>query len=161
MSKRKIKQKTAYKVSPEKKIKWRRRDLKRFVFTLIILFGVGGLGLAAFKKNYNISHDLSVIGQGIPSVVQIHDPQCKLCIQLRSNAKVAMARIADENLLFRVTDITTPEGRRLQRLHRVPNVTLLLFDRDGKLNRSLNGVKSDDVLHKAFLAQINRKVISL
>ena len=161
MSKRKQKNKAASKISPEilsqKKAKRRIRNIRRFVMILAVLVMAGGTGFTAFKNNYDISHDLSVIGQGIPTVVQIHDPKCQLCLRLRSNANSAMARIAGDDLLFRVADVTTPEGRRLQRIHNVPNVTLLLCDRDGKLNRSLNGVKSDDVLHQAFVAHISRR----
>jgi hypothetical protein len=159
MSKRK--QKTASKLSPEilskKKSQRKKRGLLRSVIVLVVLVSAGGAGFTAFKNNYDISHDLSVIGQGIPTVVQIHDTTCPLCLKLRSNASSAMARIADENLLFRVADVTTPEGQRLMRKYDVSKVTLLLFDRDGKMNRSLNGVKEDDVLHQAFLAHINRR----
>jgi hypothetical protein len=159
MSKRK--QKTAPKILPEvlskKKSQRKKRDLLRFVFVLVVLISVGGAGFAAFKNNYDISHDLSVIGQGVPAVVQIHDTTCNLCLTLRRNASSAMAKFSDEDLLFRVADVSTPEGQRLMRKYDVSKVTLLLFDRDGKMNLSLNGVKDDDVLHQAFLAHINRR----
>lgn len=161
MSKRNQKHKPASKQTPEvianKKAKKRIRNICRTVIVLAVLVSVGGFGFSVFKKNYDISHDLSVIGQGIPTVVQIHDPKCQKCLQLRRNANSAMARIADGDLLFRVADVTTQEGRRLQSKYSVPNVTLLLFDRDGKLNHSLNGIKSDDILHQAFLAHVNRR----
>lgn len=159
MSKRK--QKTTSKLSPEtlskKKSQRKKRDLLRFVFVLVALISIGGAGFAAFKNSYDISHDLSVIGQGIPTVVQIHDTTCKLCLRLRSNANSAMDSFSDKDLLFRVADVSTPEGQRLMRKYDVSKVTLLLFDRDGKMNRSLNGVKDDDVLQQAFLAHINRR----
>jgi hypothetical protein len=161
VSKRNHKHKLASKQTPQvlfnKKAKRRMRDICRTLILLAVIVPLTGFGFYEFKKNYDISHDLSVIGQGVPTVVQIHDPKCQLCLQLRRNANSAIARIAGDDLLFRVADVTTHEGRRLQRKHKVPNVTLLLFDRDGKLNRSLNGVKGDDVLHQAFLAHINRK----
>jgi hypothetical protein len=148
---------SASKTLSKKKSKRQFVSIIRSVMVLVVLVMVGGAGITALNNNYDTNHDLSVIGQGIPTVVQIHDPQCQLCVRLRSNANAAIARIADEDILFRVADVTTPEGRSLQRKHNVPHVTLLLFDKDGKLNRSLNGVKTDDELHQIFLAHINRR----
>lgn len=161
MSKRNQKNKSpskqAPKISPNKKAKRRLKTIFRSVAALVVLVLVGGFAFSEFKKDYDTSHDLSVIGQGIPTVVQIHDTTCSLCLKLRSNASSAMAKIADESLLFRVADVSTPEGQRLMRKYDVSKVTLLLFDRDGKMNRSLNGVKDDDLLHQEFLAHINRR----
>ena len=116
---------------------------------VVVLVGSLGAGLAAFKHNYDITHNLADIGQGKPVVVQIHDPSCQLCLQLRKNASAAVDRL-DGQILFRVADITTPQGRALQRRHDVENVTLLLFDGRGKLRNVLNGVKSDELLHRSF-----------
>jgi hypothetical protein len=165
MSKHKQKHKGSTKVSPaissrnslQKKAKHRIRTIRRSVMVLVVLVMAGGAGFTAFKNNYDIAHDLSVIGQGVPTVVQIHDTKCPLCLRLRSDANSAMVRFSDEDLLFFVADVTTPEDQGLMRKYNVSKVTLLLFDRDGKLNRSLNGVKSDDVLHQAFLAHISRR----
>jgi hypothetical protein len=80
----------------------------------ISLAVVVGFGLAAFKRSYDDSPDLSVIGKGVPTVVQEHDPGCSLCNQLRSIASAAAERFGDR-LLYRIADINTPEGRHLQR----------------------------------------------
>ncbi|MCP4767260.1 MAG: hypothetical protein GY875_13415 [Gammaproteobacteria bacterium] len=125
------------------------REIRLFSLWFVLLAGVIGSGLAAFKYSYDTSHDLSVIGKGVPAVVQIHDPDCPLCNQLRRNANAAAKRFG-ERLLYRIADISTSRGRQLQRRHDVPNVTLLLFDGDGELRKVLNGVKSDDVLYRAF-----------
>jgi len=131
------------------------REIRQFTLWFALLASVVGSGLAAFKYSYDASHDLSVIGKGVPAVVQIHDPDCPLCNQLRRNASAAAERFG-EHLLFRIADISTPKGRQLQRRHDVPNVTLLLFDGDGQLRKVLNGVKSDDVLERAFEAHLHR-----
>jgi hypothetical protein len=165
VSKRKQKSQTSSKKSPaissatasKKKSKRRIGSIIRSVVALVVLVMAAGAGITALNNNYDTNHDLSVIGQGLPTIVQIHDPSCQLCIRLRSNAKSALGRIAGEDVLFRVADITTPKGRLLQSKHNVPHVTLLLFDRDGKLSRTLNGVKTDDFLHQAFLAHINSR----
>jgi len=133
--------------------KW--REIRRFTLVFALLAGVVGSGLAAFKYSYDISHDLSVVGKGIPAIVQIHDTSCALCNQLRSNTDSAIKPFGDR-LLYRIADISTAEGRRLQRRHDVPHVTLLLFDGEGELRNVLTGVKSDEVLQRAFEIHLER-----
>ena len=133
--------------------KW--REFRRFTLVFALLASVVGSGLAAFKYSYDISHDLSVVGKGIPAIVQIHDTSCALCNQLRSNTDSAIKPFGDR-LLYRIADISTPEGRRLQRRHDVPHVTLLLFDGEGELRNVLTGVKSDEVLQRAFEIHLER-----
>ena len=138
-----------------KNLNRKKRELKRFIVVLTVLVFSLSAGLAAFKHQYDITHNLTDIGEGKPVVVQIHDPSCQLCLQLRKNASAAVDRL-DGQILFRVADITTPQGRALQQRHDVENVTLLLFDGGGKLRNVLQGVKSDDLLHKTFAAHIER-----
>lgn len=133
--------------------KW--REFRRFTLVFALLAGVVGSGLAAFKYSYDISHDLSVVGKGTPAIVQIHDTSCALCNQLRSNTDSAIKAFGDR-LLYRIADISTPEGRRLQRRHDVPHVTLLLFDGEGELRNVLTGVNSDEVLQRAFEIHLER-----
>ncbi len=131
------------------------REIRQFTLWFVLLAGVVGSGLAAFKYSYDVSHDLSVIGKGVPTVVQVHDPGCQLCQRLRKNANTAM-RGFDGKLLYRVADVTTPAGHAIQRRHQVPHVTLLLFDGDGELRNVLNGVRDSDSLRKAFELHVNR-----
>ena len=133
--------------------KW--REIRQFTIVFALLATVVGSGLAAFKYSYDASHDLAVIGKGVPAIVQIHDPNCPLCNQLRRNASTAADRFGDR-LLYRIADIKTPQGRQLQLRHDVPHVTLLLFDGKGELRRVLTGVKDDDVLYRAFEAHLKR-----
>ena len=116
-------------------------------------------GLAAYKKNWEITHDLSAIGNGTPTVVQIHDPTCRLCRSLKANTEKALARIG-EPIQYRIADISTPEGRALQHQHQVPHVTLLLFKANGTLARKLTGVKSVDTLHHVFERFVTRRASS-
>ncbi len=133
--------------------KW--REIRQFTIAFALLAVVVGSGLAAFKHSYDGSHDLSVIGKGVPAVVQIHDPNCPLCNQLRRNASSAAERFG-KRLLFRIADISTPAGRQLQHAHNVPHVTLLLFDGKGQMRKVLTGVKSDEVLYQAFDTHLQR-----
>lgn len=133
--------------------KW--REIRRAVLVFGLLATVVGTGLAAFKYNYDISHDLSVIGQGTPVIVQIHDPHCSLCNQLRRHAGNAVDSFGDQ-ILYRIADISTVEGRQLQLKHGVPHVTLLLLDGRGEVRRVLTGVKSEATLRHAFDTHLRR-----
>ena len=125
------------------------REGLKFGLAAFITLSLVGAALAAFKHNYDIEHDLSAIGKGKPAIVQIHNPTCSLCQQLRSNANAAMKGLDDE-LLFRIADVTTPTGHRLQRQHQVENVTLLFFDGKGELRTVLSGVRDKSELRRAF-----------
>ncbi len=96
-----------------------------------------------------IDHDLSAVGNGTPAVVQIHDPNCGLCRRLRRNV-AAIEDEFDERIQFRIADIRTAKGASLARHHKVPHVTLLLFDGDGRLANVLHGVQSANELRPAF-----------
>ena len=140
---------------PVQRRKRQRRELLRLAIALLITVPLVGGALAAFKHNYDVAHDLSVIGKGVPTVVQIHDPGCSLCQQLRRNTSAAVDDFGDR-LLFRIADIGTREGRRLQQAHQVPHVTLLLFDGDGNLRKVLNGVKGEELLKHTFTRHLER-----
>ena len=127
----------------------------KLLVAAVVTFSVLGAALAAFKHQYEIEHDLSVIGKGIPAVVQVHNPNCQLCSQLRRNASAAIEGF-DGRLLFRVADITTRRGHRLQRRYDVEQVTLLLFDGRGELRNVLSGVRDEDSLQRAFTTHLNR-----
>lgn len=129
----------------------RRRILRRArsVAVVLALCSAGVLGLTAYKHSYDVSHDLSVIGNGVPTVVQIHDPGCRLCQSLRRNVDSVKGEFRDR-IQFRIADIHTRSGRALARRYDVPHVTLLLFDGDGKLVTVLSGVRDPDDLRPSF-----------
>ena len=72
-----------------------------------------------------------------------------MCRALKSNVEDALAKL-DNDLQYRIADIGTGEGRRLQREYDVPHVTLLLFDGNGELKRTMNGVREVSELTDAF-----------
>ena len=140
-------------VSKKPASRWRRRLPSAIV--LIVLLAGTAFGVSAYKKNYAETHDLSVIGNGVPTLVQVHDPKCPKCRKLMSNTKVALGRI-DTPLQYRIADIKTPAGRNFQNTHGVQHVTLLLFDGKGKRKATLSGVKEADVLEKELDRFIRR-----
>lgn len=94
--------------------------------------------------------DLSRIGNGVPSVVQIHDPQCQLCLALQREARAALENFDESALQYVVANIRQPEGRSLAARHGVGHVTLLLFDGEGKMREVLAGQNTSAYLTGAF-----------
>ena len=93
--------------------------------------------------------DISVIGEGVPVIVQVHDPGCPTCRRLLRNVESAYPEFSD-SLEFRIVDINASEGRRFAQDHDVSHVTLVLFDGSGEVHRILEGVQSTDELRRAF-----------
>lgn len=104
--------------------------------------GVGVSSLHAYDKNQRTLHDLTVIGQGQPVVVQIHDPSCPTCRRLKSAVTTAMK--SAPHIHYRLADITTPEGKALQDQYSVPHVTLLFFDGEGNHRHTTRGLMTPD-----------------
>ena len=80
----------------------RRNALK--VLAGVGVAGVGVSTLHAYDKNQRALHDLSVLGQGQPVVVQIHDPGCPTCRRLKSAVTTAMK--SSPEILYRLADLS-------------------------------------------------------
>lgn len=140
-----------------------RRDI--LVNSLIYTAGaavIGGSGwyvldiVAAEAKE----SDLSVVGNGVPVVVQIHDPSCPTCNALRSEAREAVCSFDESELQFRVANLQTKEGRDLADEYDVGKITLLMFDGSGTMRIALPGLKQAETLKPIFdrhVAQYSRK----
>jgi hypothetical protein len=103
--------------------------------------------------------DLSRIGNGIPTVVQIHDPQCPLCTALQKESREALRNFEDGELQFLVADIRGDEGRRFASAHRVRHVTLLLFDAAGRRRNVVVGPNESEYLTVVFRSLVNASKI--
>jgi hypothetical protein len=49
----------------------------------LAVLGGAGFGVAHMVRGTAHAHDLTRVANGKPTVVQIHDPQCTLCVALR------------------------------------------------------------------------------
>lgn len=132
--------------------KMTRRDLLKS----LPYFGVGALivggGAAWFITDFRSKlreSDLTQIGQGFPTIVQIHDPSCQLCNALQRETRIAL-KDNDEGYTYLVANITTAEGLAFQRTMGQPHVTLALLDGDGTPLRFVNGVTPADELTEIF-----------
>lgn len=100
--------------------------------------------------------DLSKIGNGIPTVVQIHDPGCSRCAELQRQARKAMKGFGDGELQFLVANIHSKDGRALATQHGVGHITLLFLDGAGKRKDTLQGNYESDYLKNMFAAHAKK-----
>lgn len=101
-------------------------------------------------------HDLSRIGKGVPTVVQVHDPDCPSCRSLMREARAAMEAFGPDELQYVIANLQTPEGQELASRHGVGKVTLLLMDADGRRRATLPGEASSAVLLPDFRRHAKR-----
>lgn len=119
---------------------------------------VGGAGwyLTEEVRAINREHDLTQLGNGIATVVQIHDPQCPKCTALQREAREAMEDFSQGEIQYLVASIRTDEGRAFARKYGVGHVTLLLFDGDGERKDTLVGPNTAKNLLRVFRRHVKR-----
>lgn len=126
----------------------------------------GALGLAVFggggfyfttKIMAGISEaDLEKIGNGMPTIVQIHDPGCPTCNRLQKAARTALEDFSQDEVQYLVANLNDPDGRRFADGHGVGRVTLLFFDTEGNRVGMLNGNRTPDELRTTFRSYLNQ-----
>lgn len=116
------------------------------------LVAAGGLGayVVHLYRSTSHEHDLTRVGKGIASVVQIHDPQCQLCLALQKETRQALAGLDRDKPNYVIADIRTDKGARFANKYGAKHVTLLLFDKAGKLRQVINGQRGSNELQQAF-----------
>ncbi len=115
-----------------------RKIIERSLFATAILLMIG-VAAAAYNKNKKLEYDLSVIGNGKATVVQVHDPNCQLCRRLKKNLDSVKGDF-QAGVQFKTANLANSEGRRFSRVQQVPHVTLVFFDGRGQRVNSLQGV---------------------
>jgi len=118
----------------------------------------GGIGLLLTRtvQAELHEHDLSRIGQGVPMVVQVHDPMCPSCVALQRQVRAAMGAFDEADLQYAIASLDKPEGRSLALDNGVGKITLLLFDAGGTRREVLHGVIDSDRLERAFRQHVDR-----
>ncbi|MFK7856300.1 MAG: hypothetical protein AB8B79_19445 [Granulosicoccus sp.] len=125
----------------------KRRLVLKSVFALGA-FGVAAGALSSYDKKNRELHDLTVIGDGKPVVVQIHDTSCSICRSLKSRAIAALK--GQERIEFRIADLASEAGRQLQQKYGVGKTTLLLFNGEGRRINTVQGLQSLEELEMLF-----------
>lgn len=128
---------------------------RKFIAIPAVAVAIGGtaFGLNAIETNKRELHDLTVIGNGKPTLVQIHDPKCPTCRRLKNIVSNAIG--GDDNLQYRLADITSSEGKALQEKHNVPHVTLLYFDAKGKHVHTTQGIQESSAIKETVQRLFN------
>lgn len=125
------------------------RTISRRGFLTLLALSIPGLLIGLEWRRRAARHDISLIGEGVPVVVQVHDNNCPECRRLRANVKEALEAI-DDGLEYRIVDINTTEGARFAARHGVSHVTILLFDGAGRRQQIIEGVTEVAELGRAF-----------
>lgn len=130
-----------------------RRDvLRKFRNGGIAVAVLGGGGWFAVQDVQATmrEHDLTRIGNGTPTIVQIHDPNCSMCVALQKETRAALKGFEDDQIQFLVANIRDSRGKKLASEHGVGHVTLLLFDGKGNRREIMRGTNDRSVLEPAF-----------
>ncbi|MEL7256331.1 MAG: thioredoxin family protein [Pseudomonadota bacterium] len=116
---------------------------------VVVLGGATVFGTRSVRAKV-AERDLTRLGQGVPTVVQVHDPQCPTCNALQSQTRQALKGFEQDKLQYLVADIKTQEGLSFAGRYGVPHVTLLLFDSEGNLVETLQGMRQASELRASF-----------
>jgi hypothetical protein len=130
----------------------RRRDRRMILrggLALVVLAPLATLGVIQYQRRAADRRDLSVIGNGQPTVVQVYDYGSRPCRQLRSNVSAVEGEFSP-HVQFRLADRSTPDGAILATRHNVGQTTLLLFAADGQLRQTLTGVQDVETIRSAI-----------
>ena len=113
----------------------------------VALYGAGALALVgggtafAFDFRRKLAEaDLSRIGDGMASVVQIHDPGCPSCRALQKETRAALRSCDEGGTQYLVADINSTDGASFASGLGLPHVTLALFDGEGRHVHTIQGV---------------------
>jgi len=140
-------QKNKNKVQKKRAFNWKKLIQKSFFYVILCTLIVGTFLI--YSNTNKIKYDLSVIGNGTPTVVQIHDHNCQLCRQLKSNLDNVKTDFTEE-VQFKTANILAKKGANFAQKHDVAHVTLLFFNGQGKRVNTLQGVSSKDEIRTAL-----------
>jgi hypothetical protein len=127
-----------------------RRALLRNGLLIMGGIGIGGVFATNMVMAGMAETDLSRVGQGTPTIVQVHDPNCSSCQELQRETRAALKAFDDTDLQYLVANIKSEDGSAFANSYGAPHITLLLFDAEGQLRSTLNGVRPRAELQTAF-----------
>lgn len=117
----------------------------------VLLGGIGFWGARTVQASIT-ERDLTKVGQGTPTIVQVHDTQCQTCIALQREVRAALKEVEATDLGYRVADIKSDDGLAFASRYGAGHSTLLLFDGDGALSDRLVGPNDRQTLARTFKA---------
>lgn len=117
----------------------------------VVIGGAGVWGVTSVRADL-AEQDLSIIGSGVPTIVQVHDPTCPVCLRLQKETRAALEMMPDADIAYRVASITSDVGSAFASAHGSSHATLLLFDGSGTITRRIQGEQERNMLYAAFMA---------
>lgn len=114
---------------------------------------VGAFGFFTIRSDL-AEQDLSVIGNGTPTIVQVNQPDCPSCIALQRETRAALSNLDDSDINYRVANLGTRAGLDFATQHAASFTTLLLFDGKGEITRRIRGETPRNMLRVAFMAHL-------
>lgn len=114
----------------------------------------GGGALALDFRTKLAEADLSRLGQGVPTVVQIHDPHCSMCQELQRETRTALNNCDQDGIQYLVANIRATKGAEFANKLRLPHVTLALFDAHGTHVHTVSGVTPAETLKQVFIEHL-------
>ena len=148
------KNKTKIKAKPQKPFNYSKL-IKNLVITLCFL-GVIAVPVYAYMQKSIVEHDLSVVGNGTPTVVQIHDPGCQLCNRLKKNLAKVKGEFKDK-IQFKTANILKKKGKIFASKHNTAKITLLFFDKKGQRVDTIQGVTSSEDIKTSLESLVKRR----
>lgn len=130
--------------------------LRNSAIGILIAGGAGTYLYGAYQADLK-ERDLTQVGRGKPTIVQIHDPNCPMCTALQKATRSALQNFEEDDLRYLVANIKTAKGREFANQYNAPHVTLLLFDKRGELQNVLQGVRQEAELTTVFTNLIERR----
>lgn len=118
-------------------------------------FGAWSVGTVRARMDEN---DLSTVGQGVPTIVQVHDTTCSVCRTLMRETRATLADMDQDRLHYRVASLQTGQGRSFAARFGADKSTLLLFDRRGTLKQRLVGHRPEEQLKPIFERLSNHRL---
>lgn len=126
-----------------------RRMLLRVAVALAVLVPVGAIGIGWYQRHAAELRDLTVIGNGSPTVVQVYDYGSRTSRQLRERL-TAVERELTPRVQFRLADQATADGALLASRFGAAPETLLLFGPDGSLRDRVAGTQDAQAIRAAI-----------
>lgn len=140
-------------MSAHAKIMHSKRIRDRWITSLVGVLVLGGITAVIwlFVGRENIEENYSILGQGEPVIVQVHQLNCADCDVLRANTKRALEQIGDDRLHYRIAYLHKSEGIAFASKHGAARqTTLILFDRFGRKKNVYVGVQDVEALEVLF-----------
>ncbi|PTN11201.1 hypothetical protein [Nitrosomonas aestuarii] len=122
-----------------------KRNIWPKLITLTLILTITAFAVSLLPRGF--SGDLSLIGQGTPVLLIVHDDNI-----LQSGATMAVMNEIrdeyDERLIFLVADIQTPDGRTFADRHGFQPTALVFFSASGENRQTLYSPQTAESLRR-------------